>query len=397
MNANGRFRIAIVSGSLAPPTFIFNLANALQRSGHSVFMIGKKFGAPDKKGIYRNVATDYKHLTSLWICLDFITLLLTQPRYFIKARRLGFAGSDSMAVKLKRVLWFWKLLALRPDVVHFQWVTQLLIYRNILNTDIKIALSLRGKQVNVTAAIDDHFSGELSGLLPRLHGVHAVSADLARKAMALGCPSERVKVVYSSINDSWFTSLTPSAVRAKPFKILSVGRFHWLKGYRTALDGLAKLRTLSGGDFTYTLVASGEISSELLFQMRLLDLERNVIIRNGIPHAEVMKLMKESDVLLLPSYIEGIANVAIEAMATGLPVISSLNGGMNEIVNDRVNGLLFTNYDDESMAAALHKIWKMDPRELDKIKMAAQATVKEQFSEHRQVGDLNEFYTSICG
>lgn len=79
------------------------------------------------------------------------------------------------------------------------------------------------------------------------------------------------------------------------------------------------------------------------------------------PHDEIPWWMNASDVLCLPSLNEGLPNVALEALACGIPVVASRVGGVPEIVQDGVNGLLVPPGDSHALAdalrAALTKAW----------------------------------------
>src|SRR5439155_27155037 len=71
------------------------------------------------------------------------------------------------------------------------------------------------------------------------------------------------------------------------------------------------------------------------------------------PHEEIPVWMNASDVLCLPSLNEGLPNVALEAMACGLPVVASRVGGVREIVQEGENGSLVPPSDAGALAAAL--------------------------------------------
>lgn len=73
------------------------------------------------------------------------------------------------------------------------------------------------------------------------------------------------------------------------------------------------------------------------------------------PHEQVPLWMNASDVLCLPSLNEGLPNVALEAMACGLPVVASRVGGVPEIVRDGVNGFLVAPSDPQALAEALQR------------------------------------------
>ena len=73
------------------------------------------------------------------------------------------------------------------------------------------------------------------------------------------------------------------------------------------------------------------------------------------PHEEIPSWMNASDVLCLPSLNEGLPNVALEAMACGLPVVASRVGGVPEIVQEGVNGFLVPPSDPNALAEALRR------------------------------------------
>jgi glycosyltransferase involved in cell wall biosynthesis len=73
------------------------------------------------------------------------------------------------------------------------------------------------------------------------------------------------------------------------------------------------------------------------------------------PHEEIPLWMNSSDVLCLPSLNEGLPNVALEAMACGLPVVASRVGGVPEIVHEGVNGFLVAPSDPNALAEALRR------------------------------------------
>ena len=76
----------------------------------------------------------------------------------------------------------------------------------------------------------------------------------------------------------------------------------------------------------------------------------------------VYKIMKKSDCLLHPSVEEGIANVVLESMAIGLPIISSNCGGMPEVIRDNQNGLIFEKRNVESLESQILKLYNIGPK-----------------------------------
>lgn len=94
----------------------------------------------------------------------------------------------------------------------------------------------------------------------------------------------------------------------------------------------------------YTIIANGEAEA-IKFQIKDQGLSDIVHILPGLPQENVFEHMAAADILLLPSLEEGIANVALEAMAIGLPVVSSDCGGMPEVIKDGETGFLYHRWD----------------------------------------------------
>ena len=137
-----------------------------------------------------------------------------------------------------------------------------------------------------------------------------------------------------------------------PFQFISVGRFHWKKGYQYALSSVREVLN-KNIPLHYTIVAKGPPNEEILYYVNILRLENHVTFLELKTQEKVYCQMKNSDCLILPSIEEGIANVVLESMAIGLPVISSNCCGMNEVVKNNENGFTFNNRDINDLTSVM--------------------------------------------
>lgn len=101
-----------------------------------------------------------------------------------------------------------------------------------------------------------------------------------------------------------------------------------------------------------TVLAQARVDAEVIFVGTGPEPVKSVGAR---PHDEIPVWMNASDVLCLPSLNEGMPNVALEAMACGLPVVASRVGGVPEVVREGVNGLMVPAGDAPALGAALQK------------------------------------------
>src|SRR5690606_7966000 len=138
---------------------------------------------------------------------------------------------------------------------------------------------------------------------------------IALEALKYNAELHKIKVVYSGLDLERMPFQLRSVQVNTPLKIISIGRAHWIKGYTYALDS-AFLLKVAGVDFKYTIVGVGS-NEELIYKRSQLDLENEVLFLEKLSFVELMESIQRADVLLLPSLKEGIANVALEAMALG--------------------------------------------------------------------------------
>ena len=110
---------------------------------------------------------------------------------------------------------------------------------------------------------------------------------------------------------------------------------------------------------------------------------------------DVYRKICSSDCMLLPSVEEGIANVVLEAMVIGLPVISSNCGGMGEIIDHQKNGFLFRNRDVDHLTQVMIDMINLDTAQRTIVAERARATVEEKHNLPRLGNEMKELYQAI--
>lgn len=118
------------------------------------------------------------------------------------------------------------------------------------------------------------------------------------------------------------------------------------------------------------------------------------VIRTGW-RKEVRPLYAAADVLVLPSYREGMPNVVLEAGAMALPVVATDINGSNEVIADGENGLLVPPKDSRSLAAAMIRVLDADLRQA--MSLRSRAVILADFDHERFCGQLSAFYGNLLG
>jgi colanic acid/amylovoran biosynthesis glycosyltransferase len=180
-----------------------------------------------------------------------------------------------------------------------------------------------------------------------------------------------------------------------PFKMISVGRSHWKKGYTYALDA-CKLLKDAGLQFQYTIIG-GANAIEYQYQIHDLGLENHVNLIGQQSFETVQRHIQEANLLILPSVEEGIANVVLEAMALGTLVLSTDCGGMREVVTDGETGFLVPIRNSQALADAVIEIQKLTADARLEIRECARMKIMEQHSEERMVKGMVGLYDGVVG
>lgn len=378
--------ITILTGSLPSATFIDTQVNAMAEDGFSITIIGKRVGQYKYHKNVRPIVVPDTPLQRLFFILRL--LLLTRFKHFFRIT----GNSKGISGLYHDLLFYLPIIYSKPDKIHIQWAA--FIHNRDLLFDLypdKILVGLRGAHINYTPITTPEIKESYLRLFPKAHRFHAVSKAIAKEAEQYGAAANKVDVVYSFVSDELLQKPVQLKIKQAELSIISVGRFFWKKGYEYALDALALLKE-KGIPFTYTLIAEGKTPASIIYQLHQRGISDRVKVINGLSHNEVLKEIEQHDVLLLPSVEEGIANVVLEAMATGTPVISSDVGGMKEIIDNGINGYLIPPRDVNSMAETLVQFAALNEEQRFAIGMRAKEAVSKQHNKQRFVNAFRQFY-----
>ncbi len=142
---------------------------------------------------------------------------------------------------------------------------------------------------------------------------------------------------------------------ADKVSLLAVGRLSPHKGYETLLHAASMLRD-EGFDLDVKIAGSGEQLDELIDLRAKLKLDEAVSFLGQMEQAQVLDLWREADIGVVPSLTEGLPLTVVEAMAQARPIVASRVGGIPEVIEHEVNGLLVRAGDAGELSAAIRRI-----------------------------------------
>ncbi|WP_370528185.1 glycosyltransferase [Rhodoferax sp. BLA1] len=226
--------------------------------------------------------------------------------------------------------------------------------------NLPVTITLRGTEHRHSR--DRTLRQPLHKALQRAVHVFGVSEDLCDVARRLGLPNSKLQVVGNGVDLTKFSLTEKPLARSalgldsSDVVLVSVGGLVERKGFHRVIEVLpellkqfANLRLLIVGGAT----AEGNNRAQLEQQVKDLGLQRQVQFLGPRPHDQLAPILSAADVFVLATGNEGWANVFLEAMACGLPVVSTQVGGNKEVVTSDDYGFLVPFGDSAALCTAL--------------------------------------------
>jgi len=212
----------------------------------------------------------------------------------------------------------------------------------------------------------------------------------------------KVVMIPNGVQIETFTKISQADVEALRQKLRihpntavigTVASFNEYKGHTYLID--ATVRILEQlPDTKVLLVGGGPLRSQMEDKAEALGL-LDYIIFTGI-RQDIPRILSTLDLFVLPSLWEGMPIVLLEAMAAGLPVVATRVGGIPEVVEHGVTGLLVPPRDPEALAQAIIALLQ-DRERAEAMGQAGRARVEKYFSVERMVQQTEALYEDLIG
>jgi colanic acid/amylovoran biosynthesis glycosyltransferase len=214
--------------------------------------------------------------------------------------------------------------------------------------------------------------------------------------LKLGCPAEKITVLRSGIDCDRFTFRPRSLVPGEPIRIVTTGRLTEKKGMEYGIRAIAKLVEM-GYSIDYLIVGEGALHKKLQHLIDSLQLQEQVRLLGRMQQQELIEVLDKAHIFLSPNVTaangdqDAPVNTIKEAFAMGLPVVSTWHGGIPELVEDGVSGLLVPERDVEVLVEKLKYL--MDhPEHWLAMGQAGRRQVEAVYDNSRLNAQLVEIY-----
>lgn len=233
-------------------------------------------------------------------------------------------------------------------------------------------------------------------VLGRVNKVIAVSG-VAAKFIKSFIPSVPVEVIPNGVDIRKFSPQGSKKLRESlgaDFVILYVGRLVYRKGVHYLVDSMEFI-IRECPKAILVIVGDGPLKRHLKERILELGLSRSIVFLGKITDDELPDVYRSSDVLVMPSLFgESLGIVALEGMASGVPVIASSIGGLKEVIVDGVTGLLLKSVSPKVIAETVFRLCS-DPELSWSLSVRARSVVERKYSWDAIIPKIEEVYKEV--
>lgn len=251
---------------------------------------------------------------------------------------------------------------------------------------IPIATTLHGTDITLVGTDRSYFL-ITKFAIEQSDGITAISRNLCERMKEVFGIAKPVRVIYNSVNLSQYK---PKAHHNPEPLLVHVSNFRPVKRVLDCVRVLAELRKRTPARLKMVGDGPDRGPAERLAQ------ELGVADYVEFPGkcSNIGAIIAEADVLLLPSELEAFGLVALEAMASGVPVVATKVGGIPEVVTDGIDGFLCAVGDIEAMAARTYDL-VADLQLRERCIVAGRATAEQRFSTDAIIPQYEAFYEEL--
>ncbi|MCE1226583.1 MAG: glycosyltransferase [Geobacteraceae bacterium] len=227
--------------------------------------------------------------------------------------------------------------------------------------------------------------------------VVAVSNGQQQKIRACGVNPEKLSVIHNAINLNEAVKKADNSIRnelALPDDALivaSAGRLSPEKNYATMIE-VAQQVCKENRQVYFMVFGEGFLRPELQQKIHAAGLDRRFFLPGF--RKDLQSLLPQIDIFMLPSFTEGLPNVALEAFANNKPIVATAVGGTPEVVQDKVSGFLTEPEDVATMVTSIKKLLD-DPGLRNQMGTAGYYYVETNFGFSAQTAAYERLYTGL--
>ena len=368
---------------------VHHLATALAEAGHEVVVLSRRPSGTDPcthpstdeiaEGVRVVAAAQDPH--EFEFGTDMMAWTLAMGHSMVRA---------GLAIKGRRnIPW-------QPDVVHaHDWLVAHPAIALAEYFDVPLVSTIHATEAGrhsgwVSGAISRQVHGVESWLVRESDSLITCSASMSDEISELFGPGlAETRVIHNGID----VARWPFAKRRThggPAQLVYLGRLEYEKGIHDAIAALPRIRRTHPGT-TLTIAGEGTQQQWLVEQARKHKVLKATTFVGHLNHDALVALLHSADAAVLPSHYEPFGIVALEAAATGIPLVTSNVGGLGEAVINGQTGMSFAPRDIAGLAAAVRAVLD-DQDAAQRRAIAARERLTSDFDWHTVASETAQVY-----
>lgn len=390
-------------------TFILNQITGLMDRGCQIDIYGYKptitskvhacvlnYSLLEHTFYYETLPRNYalRLLKAFWL---FLKHSFKSPLLLLKSLNFRQFGRQALSLRL-----FYATLSCLDhkttyDVIHCHFG-----HNGLLGMNLKRIGALQGKIIttfharDITQKLSELGENAYDELFLESQLVLPISQHWQAKLNSLGCAPHKIQVHHMGIDCQKFTFIPRQSHPESTVKIISVARLVEKKGIEYGMRAIQCLKQL-GYQVHYSVIGDGELYDELSRLIIELNLSEEISLLGWKSQDEILEVMNSAHILLAPSVTsaqgdqEGIPVALMEAMAMGLPVVSTQHSGIPELVDQGISGYLAPERNVSVLAEQVSRLID-ESEDWPKIGRAGRLKVEKDFN----INQLNTILYDIC-
>jgi colanic acid/amylovoran biosynthesis glycosyltransferase len=283
-----------------------------------------------------------------------------RPIPIVKSLNVFKFGKEAASLSLfYRVMWFLDMGMAEYDIVHCHFGI-----RGNFGALLKGLDVIKGKLLttfygyDISSQVRQYGKGLYAILFEQADAILAISERMKEQLIQMGCSKQKIFVHRLGVDTGKFQPAPRHRSDNGRVKLLTIARLVEKKGVEYSIRAVAKVLK-NYPHIEYDIVGDGPLRTDLEHLIRALAVDSNIKLLGWKKQEAIINVLKNADILLAPSVTaengdqEGTPTVIIEALARGLPVVSTTHSAIPEVVQHGITGFLVPERDVDGLADRL--------------------------------------------
>jgi glycosyltransferase involved in cell wall biosynthesis len=230
-------------------------------------------------------------------------------------------------------------------------------------------------------------------IISKSNAITTVSYANKRRLIDLGLKKEMITVIPNGVNLSQFKTKSILGENRDKIDIVWIGKINEIKGLEYLIQAMVTVIDIHPNS-NLTLIGDGPLKQKYEKLTFDLSLNKNIVFAGSIKNNKIPDYLEDKDIFVLPSLSEGLPLAIIEAMAASKPIITSNVGGISDLVDDGVNGILIDSKNPDLLAEKICYLIE-NPKIRKNMGIESRKKIEKNFTWDKIINNLIQIYENL--